>query len=167
MGLTLAMTLIFEFSRPYMILTIWWPRSDVRIYQIVTEVTSVVGVPSTHLVNVYTTHGSLLEKAHNYRVYYKSSVHPKVTQPVVSTSRLRFNTIMASLVHLCACWLLNSQRDLMLTNQPIGSLHQDLCPCGKTYALGLTAAQDAASYSYNIVRYYTMLITVMTWLTQR
>ena len=29
MGLTLAMTLIIEFSRSYMILTIWWPRSSV------------------------------------------------------------------------------------------------------------------------------------------
>ena len=28
----------------------WWPRSGVRIYQIVTGVTSDVGVPSTHLV---------------------------------------------------------------------------------------------------------------------
>ena len=50
MGLTLAMTLIFEFSRSYVILTIWWPRSSVRIYQIMTGVTSDVGVPSTHLV---------------------------------------------------------------------------------------------------------------------
>ena len=53
MGLTLAMTLIFEFSRSYVILTIWWPRSGVRIYQIVTGVTSVVGVPSTRLVYLY------------------------------------------------------------------------------------------------------------------
>ena len=50
MDLTLAMTLIFEFWRSYVILTIWWPRSGVRIYQIVTGVTSDVGVPSTHLV---------------------------------------------------------------------------------------------------------------------
>ena len=50
MYLTLAMTLIFEFWRSYVILTIWWPRSGVRIYQIVTGVTSDVGVPSTHLV---------------------------------------------------------------------------------------------------------------------
>ena len=50
MGLTLAMTLIFEFWRSYVIFTIWWPRSGVRIYQIVTGVTSDVGVPSTHLV---------------------------------------------------------------------------------------------------------------------
>ena len=50
MGLTLAMTLIFEFWRSYVILTIWWPRSGVRIYQIATGVTSDVGVPSTHLV---------------------------------------------------------------------------------------------------------------------
>ena len=35
-----------------MIMTIWWPRSGVWIYQVVTGVTSVVGVPSTHLVYV-------------------------------------------------------------------------------------------------------------------
>ena len=35
-----------------MTMTIWRPRSDVWIYQIVTGVTSVVGVPSTHLVHV-------------------------------------------------------------------------------------------------------------------
>ena len=33
-----------------MTVTIWWPRSGVRIYQIATGVTSVVGMPSTHLV---------------------------------------------------------------------------------------------------------------------
>ena len=33
-----------------MTMTIWWPKSGVWIYQIVTGVTSVVGVPSTHLV---------------------------------------------------------------------------------------------------------------------
>ena len=33
-----------------MTMTIWWPRSGVWIYQIVTGVTSDVGVPSTHLV---------------------------------------------------------------------------------------------------------------------
>ena len=33
-----------------MTMTIWWPRSGVWIYQIVTGVTSVVGVLSTHLV---------------------------------------------------------------------------------------------------------------------
>ena len=33
-----------------MTMTIWWPRSGPWIYQIVTGVTSVVGVPSTHLV---------------------------------------------------------------------------------------------------------------------
>ena len=52
MGLTLAMTLTFEFWRSYVILTIWWPKSGVRIYQIVTWVTSDVGVPSTHLVYI-------------------------------------------------------------------------------------------------------------------
>ena len=44
MGLTLTMTLTFEFSRSNVILTIWWPRSGVRIYQIGTGVTSDVGV---------------------------------------------------------------------------------------------------------------------------
>ena len=51
MYLALAMTLIFEFSKSYVILTIWGPRSGVSIYQIVTWVTSDVGVPSTHLVH--------------------------------------------------------------------------------------------------------------------
>ena len=37
-------------SRSFMTMTILWPRSGVWIYQIVTGVTSVVGVPSTHLV---------------------------------------------------------------------------------------------------------------------
>ena len=41
---------IFEFWRSYVILAIWWPRSGVRIYQIMTGVTSDVSVPSTHLV---------------------------------------------------------------------------------------------------------------------
>ena len=50
-GLTLAMTLTFEFSRSSVILTIWWPMSGIRKYQIVTGVTSDVGVPSTHLVD--------------------------------------------------------------------------------------------------------------------
>ena len=36
MALNLTMTLLFEFSRSYVILTIWWPRSRVLIYQIVT-----------------------------------------------------------------------------------------------------------------------------------
>ena len=35
-----------------MIMTIWWPRSGVWIYQVVTGVTSVVVVPSTHLVDL-------------------------------------------------------------------------------------------------------------------
>ena len=34
-----------------MTMTIWWPTSGVWIYQLVTGSTSVVGVPSTHLVN--------------------------------------------------------------------------------------------------------------------
>ena len=37
-------------SRSFMTMTIWWLRSGIWIYQIVTGVTSVVGVPSTHLV---------------------------------------------------------------------------------------------------------------------
>ena len=60
MGLTLAMTLIFEFWRSCVILTIWWPRSGVRIYQIMTGVTSDVGVLSTHLVFVHSLHYQFL-----------------------------------------------------------------------------------------------------------
>ena len=36
-----------------MVMTIWWPRSSVWIYQVVTGVTSVVGMPSTHLVRIW------------------------------------------------------------------------------------------------------------------
>ena len=53
MGLTLTMTLTFEFSRSNVILTIWWPRSGITIYQIGTGLTSDVGVPSTHLVRFW------------------------------------------------------------------------------------------------------------------
>ena len=53
MGLTLAMTMAFYFSRSNVILTIWWSRSGVRIYHVVTRVTSDVGVSSTHLVIYY------------------------------------------------------------------------------------------------------------------
>ena len=42
--------LTFQFSRSNVILTIWGPRSGVRIYQIMTGVTSDVGMPSSHLV---------------------------------------------------------------------------------------------------------------------
>ena len=52
MGLTSTMILTFEFLSN-VILTIWWPRSGVRIYQIGTGVTSDVGVPSTHLVRFW------------------------------------------------------------------------------------------------------------------
>ena len=38
-------------SRSFMTMTIWWPRSGVWIYQIVTGMTSFVGMPSTHLVS--------------------------------------------------------------------------------------------------------------------
>ena len=43
-----------------MIMTICWPRSGVWIYQIVTGVTSVAGVPSTHLVSSHTLQGMWL-----------------------------------------------------------------------------------------------------------
>ena len=46
-------------SRSFMTMTIWWPRSGVWIYQIVTGVTSVVGVPSTHLVVNWTLRNKL------------------------------------------------------------------------------------------------------------
>ena len=42
-----------------MTITIWWPRSGVWIYQIVTGVTSVVGVPPTHLVSYVIGSGSV------------------------------------------------------------------------------------------------------------
>ena len=47
--------------RSFMTMTIWWPRSGVRIYKIVTGVKSDVGMPSTHLVfsQCCTFHGSV------------------------------------------------------------------------------------------------------------
>ena len=45
-----------SFMTMTMTMTIWWPRSGVWIYQIVTGVTSVVGVPSTHLVVIIYLH---------------------------------------------------------------------------------------------------------------
>ena len=50
-GFDLGHDLTFEFSRSNVISTISWPGSGVRIYQIVTGVTSDVGVSSTHLVD--------------------------------------------------------------------------------------------------------------------
>ena len=38
-------------SRSFITITIWWPRSGEWIYQIDTGVSSVFGVPSTHLVH--------------------------------------------------------------------------------------------------------------------
>ena len=49
-------------SRSFMTMTvtIWWLRSGVWIYQIVTGVTSVVGVPSTHLVVIWWCQNSII-----------------------------------------------------------------------------------------------------------
>ena len=47
-----------------MIMTIRWPRSGVWIYQIVTRVTSVVGVPSTHLVGLDDGSSPFLASSH-------------------------------------------------------------------------------------------------------
>ena len=53
-------------SRSFMTMTMtfWWPRSGVWIYQIVTGVTSVVGVPSTHLVITCSTWDYSAETGH-------------------------------------------------------------------------------------------------------
>ena len=53
-----------------MTMTIWLPRSGVWIYQIVTGVTSVVGMPSTHLVSFQSTNPysvKMAEPWHNRR----------------------------------------------------------------------------------------------------
>ena len=72
MGLTLAMTLTFEFSRSDVILTIWWPRLGVSIYQIATGVTSDVGVPSTlvfHMLWQLSCHGMCKKGADWISIY--------------------------------------------------------------------------------------------------
>ena len=66
-------------SRSFM--TIWWPRSGVWIYQIVTGVTSVVGVPSTHLVSYMDSLFYVLEKLRNAIIQVNIS-----TQCTYSTS---------------------------------------------------------------------------------
>ena len=60
-----------------MIMTIWWPRSGVWIYQVVTGVTSVVGVPSTHLVeDIFSFAADIISGA--YLMPSRPSVHPFV-----------------------------------------------------------------------------------------
>ena len=65
-----------------MTMTIWWPRSGVWIYQVVTGVTSVVGVPSTHLVvYVVTTFLTKFIEFHQnivYIVIWYGAFHPSV-----------------------------------------------------------------------------------------
>ena len=61
-----------------MTMTIWWPRSGVWIYQIVTGMTSVVGVPSTRLVHlcVYFDVHHITQDSdtwHNYLIFYNFS----------------------------------------------------------------------------------------------
>ena len=51
-GFDLGHDLDIWFSRSNVILTIWWPRSGIRIYQMMTGVTSDVGVLWTHLVPI-------------------------------------------------------------------------------------------------------------------
>ena len=57
-----------------MIMTIWWPRSGVWIYQVVTGVTSVVGVPSTHLVLFVKSPSLLIQRAVFFTVQITESI---------------------------------------------------------------------------------------------
>ena len=61
------MILIFEFSRSYVIFTIWWARSGVRMYHIVTWVTADVGVPLNHveLMTPFTRLGTVSPVSNN------------------------------------------------------------------------------------------------------
>ena len=66
-----------------MTMTIWWPRSGVWIYQIVTGVASVVGVPSTHLVPLWCSDFSPKWPAFTQEFFLKAgSVHPSVCPSV-------------------------------------------------------------------------------------
>ena len=67
-------------SRSFMTMTIWWPRSGVRMYHIVTGVTSDVGVLSTHLVHQVkgsSCHVMQLVVCHGW--CYKSSIDVNCT----------------------------------------------------------------------------------------
>ena len=89
--------------------TIWWPRSGAWIYQIVTGVTSVVGVPSTHLVRICT----LGRNAHTFsaRLYWNWSTFPNwLRLKVIAAllySKIIFNQIRLSTLTSVANDLLN------------------------------------------------------------
>ena len=64
-----------------MIMTIWWPRSGVWIYQVVTGVTSVVGVPSTHLVET-------ILLARNYKIQQSNETQSQFCTMVPPTDSM-------------------------------------------------------------------------------
>ena len=103
-------------SRSFMTMTvtIWWLRSGVWIYQIVTGVTSVVGVPSTHLVyrccnrcwsiivkQVLVYHMELHRKTH------KKRNHLTIYKPIIMWKwRKDIYTYVASDTYMCLpVWL--------------------------------------------------------------
>ena len=85
-----------------MTMTIWWPRSDVWIYRIVTGVTSVVDVPSTHLVNLM----FMIWIKERLRCHLVNSGPIRVSRTLLrvsARSRFRFR-------HRCAACLFCSRR---------------------------------------------------------
>ena len=77
-----------------MTMTIWWPRSGVWIYQIVTGVTSFVGVPSTHLV-IFRGHPSHFKVTWAKNRRFESDLS-KITRPVAAIKSLRFALLLYS-----------------------------------------------------------------------
>ena len=100
------MTLIFEFSRSYEILTIWWPRSGVTIYQIVTGVTSDVGVPSTHLVYnvIYQSLCAFCAVLTTQCFHCFHHVSPSCNLYFIRTRRLKFSDCL--LLDITACTMI-------------------------------------------------------------
>ena len=82
-----------------MIMTIWWPRSGVWIYQVVTGVTSVVGVPSTHLVCFQLCH-KFDTNAHPTNVYFQRI---SILTRTAVYFRQRFHTNISGLTDELPC----------------------------------------------------------------
>ena len=88
-GFDLGHDLDIWFSSSNVILTIWWPRSGIRIYQMMTGVTSDVGVLWTHAHLVPITKIRLCHMSYLYNEIYtwKDSLYIE-TEPCISAVKI-------------------------------------------------------------------------------
>ena len=102
-------------SRSFIIMTmtIWWPRSGVWIYQIVTGVTSVVGVPSTHLVTFDNWNKTYFKQKHGCQQQGTS---------IPSYQRVYWNTVTRRICLCMVIYRLHHLARLNLFELEIGSV---------------------------------------------